>query len=128
MKPVRFPASQFPAAIARTKKAGALTLTETRYDSGAVLPPHQHENACFVVVLEGTFDDASGPVEQKVTTGAVIFRPKAEPHSNRFDRKRARCLNIELPEQWMRMVGEDTHVLDKPAVFTGGNVDVIGLR
>src|SRR5215212_9950149 len=108
MAAVRYAHTCFPAPIVRKRAAGDFLLTETRYGSDAALATHAHEYACLVVSLEGTFRECFEAKTRVVAPGTVIVRPEGEPHSDRFTRDGGRCLNVELPPQWLARVREVT--------------------
>lgn len=110
----------FPAEVVGGAKAAGLTLTETAYAPRQRLPKHSHDRACFVVVLAGGFSEVYEGRGRACRPSSVIFRPRQETHSDRFDERGARCLNVELSEQWVRRVAADTRALDDSADFRGG--------
>lgn len=122
MDTLRFAPTCFPAAVTHARSIGELTLSETRYGSGAALPTHSHEYACLVFVIEGTFAERCGAVERTASPGMMILRPPGEAHSDRFDRSAGRCLNIEIPPSW------HTRALETSGTFTGTPFDLLGHR
>jgi AraC family transcriptional regulator len=125
---LRYSPTRFPAAILRSRDVGGFVLTETRYDGGVALTTHAHEYGCLVFVLEGTFRERCEAAEREGVPGMVIVRPEGEPHSNRFGRVGGRCLNVELPPQWLIRVRECTRVFDTSAAFAGGAFPLLGRR
>jgi AraC family transcriptional regulator len=103
-------------------------MSETHYASSATLRRHSHEYACFVVVLEGTFEDSCGRIDRTVAPGTVILRPAGDPHSNRFSAAGGRCLNVELSPEWLTRVRSHTRALDTSSVFTGPSFGLLGIR
>jgi len=93
---VRYPPSQFPATILRTRAAGDFHFTETRYAPNAVIEPHAHERACLVVVVDGTFDEETCGRRWLAEPESVIVRPAGEVHCDLVGGG-GRCLNVELP-------------------------------
>jgi AraC family transcriptional regulator len=125
---LRYSPTRFPAAILRSRTIGSFVLTETRYDDRASLATHAHEYGCLVFVVDGTFRERCQSVQRDGAPGMVIVRPEGEPHSNRFGRGGGRCLNVELPPQWLSRVRECTRVFDTSAAFTGGAFPILGRR
>jgi AraC family transcriptional regulator len=125
---LRYSPTRFPAAILRSRAIGSFVLTETRYDDGASLPTHAHEYGCLVFVVDGTFRERCEAAQRDGVPGMVIGRPEGEPHSNRFGRGGGRCLNVELPPQWVARVRDCTRVFDTSAAFTGGAFPLLGRR
>ena len=93
---MRYAATQFPTNVTRTRTIGDFVFTETDYGSRALLPPHAHERACVVVVLDGTFDERAHGRRRVIEPRSLIVRPAGEVHSDRVENG-GRCLNIELP-------------------------------
>lgn len=120
--------TRFPAAILRSRAIGDFVLTETRYETGAALATHAHEYGCLVFVVDGTFRERCEAARREGVPGMVIVRPEGEPHSNRFGRAGGRCLNVELPPQWLARVRDCTRVFDTSAAFTGGAFPLLGRR
>jgi AraC family transcriptional regulator len=125
---MHFAHAQFPAAVIRSRTKAGLTLTETRYGAGAALPTHSHEYACLVVVLQGAFRERFGAKTRDGAPGMVIVRPAGEPHSDRFEERGGRCLNVELSPRWLERVRDFTSFFDDSAAFTGGSFLLAGRR
>lgn len=125
---LRYSPTRFPAAVLRSRAIGSFVLTETRYDDGASLATHAHEYGCLVFVVNGTFRERCESLQRDGVPGMVIVRPEGEPHSNRFGRGGGRCLNVELPPQWLARVRDCTRVFDTSAAFTGGAFPILGRR
>jgi len=121
MNTLRFAPTRFPAPVTRAATIGDFTISETRYRGDASLSTHEHEYACFVFVVEGTFLDRCGGDERAVAPGTLILRPAGDPHSNRFGPAGGRCLNLELPPSWL----EEVHLPDVSVTFPG---DLLGRR
>lgn len=118
----------FPAEIVGGVKAAEFTLTETAYAARHQLPKHSHERACFIVVLRGTFSEVYETRERACEPLTLIFRPAQEIHSDSFHEQGARCLNVEVDEQWLRRVGERSRVLADSADFRGGTFSQLAAR
>ncbi|MBV9476597.1 MAG: helix-turn-helix domain-containing protein [Acidobacteria bacterium] len=128
MNALHYSPTRFPAPVVRARAAGSFVLSETRYAAGAELATHAHEYACLVVVLGGTFRERCDGSTREVEPGAVIVRPEGEPHSDRFTDGGGRCLNVELPPQWLARVRELVRPLDTSGVYRGSAFAVAGRR
>jgi AraC family transcriptional regulator len=109
----------------RTRPAGDFLLSETRYPSEATLATHAHDYACVVVVLEGRFQERHEAKTRTAGPGTVIIRPEGEPHSDRFAPGGGRCLNVELPPQWL---GTMRDVAVRSTASRGGPFALLGRR
>ena len=128
MNEMRFAPMRFPAAVGQSRVLDDFVITETRYGGGAALPTHSHENGCVIVVLHGTFRERSDGRPRHCAPGLIIVRPKGEPHSNRFDERGGRCLNIELAPQWLAQTREVTGLFDRSSTFVGAPYWGMGRR
>lgn len=118
----------FPAEILGGAKAAEFTLTETAYAARHQLPKHSHERACFIVVLQGTFSEVYEKRQRACEPLTLIFRPPHEIHLDRFHDQGARCLNVEVNEQWLQRVGAYSRALDNSADFCGGPFSQLAAR
>jgi len=73
------------------------TLTETCYSPELRLPAHTHELPMFVLVVEGSFDESFDRHDRTCGPRRLVYRPAGERHAQRFLRRGAACLTIELP-------------------------------
>ena len=117
---MRFAPTQVPAPVVRSVQRGDIVVSETRYAAGEELPLHSHQYGCVVLVLEGTFHERSDGRHRDGAPGTIIVRPTDEPHSDRFDGRGGRCLNVELPPQWLAAVSDESALFETPAAFAGG--------
>jgi AraC family transcriptional regulator len=122
--PLSYSPTRFPAPVVRTRAAGELLLSETRYGAGAVLPTHAHEYACVVVALEGAFHERFDASTRDVEPGTVVVRPAGEPHSDRFGAAGGRCLNVEVPPSWLARVAD----APRSAAYSGPAFAMVGRR
>jgi AraC family transcriptional regulator len=73
------------------------------------LPPHEHEQACIAVVLQGGFDGTWAGREGRCTTGTMLVEPAGERHANAFfPRAGARVIAIQP-------IGEVLTDLERPS-------------
>jgi len=121
----RYSPACFPTSVTRTRGAGELLLSETRYAGEATLSTHAHEYACVVVVLEGSFEERHEAQIRTAGPGTVIVRPEGEPHSDRFAPGGGRCLNVELPPAWLARMGD---VAVRSAASSDGRFALLGRR
>ena len=78
-----------------------LELRETLYAAECKLPVHAHEEARFVVVLHGTFNETSRKSTHTCHPTTLVFRPAGEKHSNLFGSDPSSCINIALGQMWL---------------------------
>jgi AraC family transcriptional regulator len=103
----------------RRYNLGGLTLSETAFPSGLVIPPHEHTNAFFCLLLEGC---CTTSWERRTWTGrptALTLYPAGFAHANRWH-EGGRALNVEFAPPWLERLKGRTKVLDRPADYEGG--------
>jgi len=125
---MQFASARFPAPIVRSSVVGDFVMTETRYAGGSTLPTHWHEQACLVVVLDGTFDERYESGSRPGEPGMVIMRPEGERHSDRFGSDGGRCLNVELSPAWLAHARACAPAIAVSAAFRGGVFPLLGRR
>lgn len=87
--------------ILRCKSYADCTISETKYQPRESLDWHCHPNTAFVFVLDGCFDELSKQASFNCRPTDLLFRPKEQPHQNRFYQNGGRCLNVELSSRWL---------------------------
>jgi len=125
---LKLPEGCFPAEVVGGAKAAEFTLTEMAYAARRRIPKHSHDRACFVVVLRGSFSEVYEGRGRTCEPLTVIFRPPHETHSDHFHEQGARCLNVEVGEQWRRRVGSYTRALEDSADFRRGPFSQLAAR
>jgi AraC-like DNA-binding protein len=95
---------------------GHLTLSETSYMAGSVIPRHAHAQAAFVLVVDGALVEY-GADTLECAPGTVIFRNAEVPHRDRFV-ARSRCFNVELGDAMAKDVSRYLPS-GKPVLFDG---------
>jgi AraC family transcriptional regulator len=84
-------------ACLRVAAAGSLRVTETVVAPGRRLPWHAHEQACLVVLLEGSFTEAFRSRSIVCDGGVALFKPAGALHADYYGQHGARFLVVELP-------------------------------
>jgi len=73
-------------------------LTEHAHDD--VLPTHRHRQGYASLVLDGDHVECSPDGPMACEPGTLILHPRFHAHGNRFGRRGARVLNIELADSF----------------------------
>ena len=97
-----------------------LTLAETVYPAGLVIPPHEHSNPFFCLILEG---HCTGSCDRRTSTGGPLtltVYPSALAHDNRWHDAGGRALHVEFAQPWLERLCGRTAILDRPADYEGG--------
>jgi AraC family transcriptional regulator len=112
----------------RSAQTAEFALTETAYAPEVELPKHSHEEACFVIILQGNFTETFGKRTRFCKPLDVIFRPSDEVHSDLFHRAGGRCLNVEMTPRWLERIRTRSVALKSSAYFRGGLLSQLALR
>ena len=104
------------------------SLTEARFRPGQVLPWHGHERASFCVVLDGTnaLEFRSKPFH--LTPFDLAFKPNSAEHRNQYGGCGARCLILDVEQQWMGTLRDKGPLLDRPWFFSNRAFPETGRR
>lgn len=95
------PDGQFVGATKETRRFEGLTLAETDYRPGLVVPGHVHDTALVTLVLRGGFVEERAQARVPLGTGSLLYHPPNEPHSHRFDPSiGGRCFIVQFGTMW----------------------------
>jgi AraC family transcriptional regulator len=99
---------------------GGSTLAESVFPSRLVIPPHEHTNAFFCLILEGCCTTSR---DRRTWTGrplSLTLYPAGLAHANRWHDSGGRALNVEFAHPWLERLRGQTTVLDRPADYEDG--------
>lgn len=106
---------QYYGALRELRRVAGLTLSETGYRPGMIVPDHVHDHALMVFVLRGGFVERSARQRRACEPGTLLFHPAAEPHAHEFYAAEARCFTVNLAGAWQdRMREHGPGALDHP--------------
>jgi AraC family transcriptional regulator len=106
---------QYYGALRELRRVAGLTLSETGYRPGMIVPDHVHDHALMVFVLRGGFVERSARKRRDCEPGTLVFHPSAEPHAHEFYAAEARCFTVNLGGRWRdRMSEHGRGTLDRP--------------
>lgn len=112
---------RFYGGVLHERRTGGLTLAETRYAPGFVVPPHDHRQPFFCLGLTGTFTER---MEGRSWTGrptTVFYHPADAEHAEEFGRRGGRLFNVQLGETWLsRLAAFDLRPPERQVRGTGG--------
>lgn len=122
------PLSRHYGAILNTHKVAELTVTENAYAPRVILPKHAHKQACFCLVLQGTYTEIYQRRTLTCEPFSLVFRPAGEVHSDSFSNVRVRCFIIEFENWWLDRVQKYTAGLDGPTSFKQNSLVWLAVR
>ncbi|MCI0455812.1 MAG: AraC family transcriptional regulator [Gemmataceae bacterium] len=99
---------------------GGLTLGESVYPPGLVIPPHEHANPFFALLLEGSSTQSCACRTWMSRPFSLIVFPAGLAHANRLHDSGGRVLHVEFARPWLERLPGRTAVLDRPADYAGG--------
>lgn len=82
------------------RQSAGLSLAETQYNAGAIVPRHAHETALCVLVLEGAFEEQSDRTRETCAPGTLLFLPAGAEHAHRFPARRSRAFTVQFGNEW----------------------------
>ncbi len=97
---VRLARGQNFGAITATVATGDLVINAADHAPCMIVPRHEHANAYLCAVIAGRLE-VCAPRAMACDAGSLIAYPIGHAHSNRFDDRPGRCINIHLGSSWM---------------------------
>jgi AraC family transcriptional regulator len=98
---------------------GGLTVAESVFPSGLVIPRHEHTNPFYCLVLEGCCTNSLDYRTWTERPFSLSLYPAGQAHANHWH-KGGRTLHVELAQPWLERLQGRTTVLDHPAHYKGG--------
>lgn len=103
------------------RHSAGLTLAETQYAEGMVVPQHEHETALCVLVLEGGFEEQSDRKRDLCVSGTLLFVPAGASHAHRFLAKRSRAFTVQFGDEWtQRLAACDVRIPTDSQILARG--------
>jgi AraC family transcriptional regulator len=91
---------QFVGATAASRLVAGITLAETTYRGGLVVPAHAHGTTLVTLVLDGALTEQRGRRSVHCDPGTLIVHPQEEPHAHRFHEDGGRLFIVQLGTAW----------------------------
>jgi AraC family transcriptional regulator len=99
---------------------GGLSVAETTYPPGLEIPPHEHSNAFFCFVMEGSGTRSwPGRAGEERPMALTLF-PGAHAHANCWHRAGGRVLHVEFARPWLERLRGRTRIFERPCDFEKG--------
>ena len=112
--------SRHSATVLRKQSVGSFILTEKVYAPRMNLPKHMHEQACFSLVMQGSFEQRYGAKSRTCEPLTVLFMPADEIHSDHFKSEGSRCFHFEVAQNWLADLGPVSATLQRSIEFKNG--------
>lgn len=110
-------------------EVGGITLAETTYEAGFVVPLHDHSHPILCLALAGRFTEE---VERRRTVlgpRSVFFQPAGEGHAETFHETPSRLFNVQLGEDWLRWLYQYAVRLPaEPANVSRGRLSILAAQ
>jgi AraC family transcriptional regulator len=99
--------------------SGGLSISQTTYPKGIVIPPHVHANSFFCFVLNGRgLHSWPTRTRNEAPMNLTLF-PAEVPHANCWQESGS-ALHVEFASSWRERLSEKAAVLVQPRDFAGG--------
>jgi AraC family transcriptional regulator len=102
------------------REVAGLTFAESVYRNELCIPKHEHANAFFNLVLEGTYTEVCGTRTQTRGPSTLAIHPSGEAHADHWHGSGGRVFHVEIPQSRLEQVRAYSPVLDSPGDFHGG--------
>ncbi|MFW5946858.1 MAG: helix-turn-helix domain-containing protein [Gemmatimonadota bacterium] len=91
----------FYGGVRSERAVAGLTLAETGYAPGFVVPPHDHAQPFFCLSLEGSFAERFGRRSWTARPATVFYHPAGAEHAEEFGDDGGRIFNMQLGREWL---------------------------
>jgi AraC family transcriptional regulator len=113
----------FYGGVQRDRRVADLTLAETSYEPGFVVPPHEHAHPFFCLALRGTFDERFDRRSWTGVASTVFYHPAAAEHAEVFGERGGRLFNVQLGHPWLeRLEAFELRPPERQVDATGGRL------
>lgn len=110
------------------RQIGGLSLTETRYRAGTLVPPHEHVQGYFCLVRSGTYREMFGGRERSCGPATLAFHPPGERHSEQFGDATVFSFNVEVDPGWFDRLGLSIRCFEDALVCRGAEPEALATR
>lgn len=119
----------FYGGVQSERGVAGLTLAETGYAPGFVVPPHDHAHPFFCLGLEGSFAERFGRRRWTARPATVFYHPAGAEHAEEFGEDGGRIFNIQLGGDWLaRLDDYNLRPPERQVHAAGGGMTRIAVR
>ena len=119
----------FFGRVATPRTIGGVTLAETAYGAGFVVPVHAHDHPMFCLALTGSFTEEVERTSTRVGPRGVFFQPAGLTHAENFHAPASRLFNIQLGAPWLdRLATYDVRIPAAPTTVRSGRLSVLAAQ
>ncbi|MEJ2502694.1 MAG: hypothetical protein P8177_05155, partial [Gemmatimonadota bacterium] len=119
----------FYGGVRAERGVAGLTLAETGYAPGFVVPPHEHTHPFFCLALQGSFSERFERRRWTATPATTFYHPAGAQHAEEFGERGGRLFNIQLGADWLdRVEAFGLRPPERQVHSTGGRATAIALN
>jgi AraC family transcriptional regulator len=117
---IKLPTGSFFGKTTLRREVAGLTFAESVYITELCIPKHEHANAFFNLVLEGTYTEVCGTRTRTRGPSTLALHPSGEAHADRWHGLGGRVFHVEIPPSRLEQIRAYSPVLDSAEDFHGG--------
>jgi AraC family transcriptional regulator len=114
------PSGPFYGDATFRREVGGVVFVESVYCHERHIPKHEHANAFFNLVLEGTYTESCHGVIRTRGPLTLALHPSGEAHADWWHGRGGRVFHVEIWASRLQQIREYSSVLDTPAEFRTG--------
>jgi AraC family transcriptional regulator len=118
--PLSLPPGSFYGKATLRREIGGLMFVESVYRHERHIPKHEHANAFFNLVLEGTYTEVCQGVPRTRGPLMLALHPSGEAHADHWHGLGGRVFHVEISPSRLEQVRSYSSALDSPAEFHTG--------
>jgi AraC family transcriptional regulator len=107
-------------AILRWRKTSGLVLAEVAYEPGQRIHRETNQYARFLLVLSGSLTERCGGETVTYGPSTLLFLRASEPRSYAVAGRGARCLVVDMDDEWLGRARQQATLLTRSMAFRRG--------
>ena len=111
--------NSFSGVEVEARSAGGIRYSTSVFSPGFATALHQHEEAYFCLVVEGSSVQRSGGAERLRERGRAYYYPAGEPQSERFGYGGGRLFSVQLSAEVLAGLPDSTRLPARSAELAG---------
>jgi len=117
---IRLSEGEYFGSMMESRHHGLFSCSLTRYEPGATVASHYHENNYISLLVRGAYREKNRNGHSEIDAGNLIFRPGRYDHANDFNFAGGTCFNIEFKREGLEMMDYDFRLPDKMSIYPAG--------
>jgi AraC family transcriptional regulator len=122
------PFGQFIGSLRRETRSGDFCFAEVLDRKDEEVPKHTHEDAHFLLVVQGVYLTSAHNIEPVCPSPSLIYNPAGTTHRDRFQTRGGRFFTVSIKPATLQPLNGCLDLLEHPIGFAHGGILRIGTQ